>query len=40
MKLIVDSGSTSITNAFGYEETIIVKDPIDGLEKYHNNLPE
>lgn len=24
-------------NYFGYEQTIIIKDPIDGLEKYYNN---
>jgi hypothetical protein len=23
---------------FGFEQTIIIKDPIDGLEKYHSNL--
>ena len=25
---------------FGYEQTIIIKDPIDGLEKYYNTQPQ
>jgi len=25
---------------FGYEQTIIWKEPIDGLEQYHNNQPQ
>ena len=27
-------------NYFGYEQTTIIKDPIDGLEKYYNNQTE
>ena len=30
----------SVAKTFGFEQTIIIKDPIDGLEKYHNNQPE
>jgi len=30
----------NVAKTFGFEQTIIIKDPIDGLEKYHNNQPE
>jgi hypothetical protein len=26
-----------LANDFGFKETTIIKDPIDGLEKYYNN---